>query len=131
MPRSSTCSLATCSRRSGTTAWISSIVRAAERHTRTVEELLGSAITASLGPFVAFGSPLDYVPPDGAARLYAADDRWENEFLDLAGRARILLTVPQCSSNLVHAVPASRNAVCTTSAPVCAAFVALSRKRLA
>jgi hypothetical protein len=81
---------------------------AAERHNRTVEEFLGSAINASLGPFVAFGSPLDYVPPDGAARLYAADDRWENEFLDLAGRARILLTVPQYSSNLVHELQVAR-----------------------
>jgi hypothetical protein len=81
---------------------------AADRHNRTVEEFLGSAINASLGPFVAFGSPLDYVPPDGAARLYAADDRWENEFLDLAGRARILLTVPQYSSNLVHELQVAR-----------------------
>lgn len=38
------------------------------------EQYFHGSIEISLGPFVALGSPEDYVPPHGAVRHYATDE---------------------------------------------------------
>jgi hypothetical protein len=74
----------------------------AERKYRNAEQYLGHEIHRALGPFLAFGSPLDYMPPEEgvAARVYAADDKWQKEFMELASAAQILLVAPHYSQNL-------------------------------
>jgi hypothetical protein len=57
----------------------------------TLEDFLGPEITNRIGPFVALGNPLDFVPPDGAARAYVADDEWPKHFADLVRRARCMV----------------------------------------
>jgi len=42
-------------------------------NTITLEKYLSAKITELIGPFVALGSPEDYLPPEGAARFYAED----------------------------------------------------------
>ena len=68
---------------------------------KTFEQWFSSSINQHIGPFVALGSPEDYVPPEGAARMYASDDNWTVHFLDLARRAACILMVPDHSGNLI------------------------------
>jgi hypothetical protein len=45
------------------------------------DEYFRPAMTSSVGPFVALGNPEDYIPSEGAFRLYANDSDWK-EHLD-------------------------------------------------
>ena len=67
--------------------WLRAVARRAGGRFLTLEEYLRPEIEATLGPFVALGNPLDFVPPEGAARDYSADDAWRDQFLRLVGRA--------------------------------------------
>jgi len=66
----------------------------------TVEEYLSRDLDRSLGPFVALGSPEDYIAPPGALRLYAKDDDWKMQFDMLARRASAIIVEVSKSENL-------------------------------
>lgn len=66
----------------------------------TFEEFLGQEVDKELGPFVALGSPKDYLPPEGASRLYASDKNWLKHFDDLLDRCLLVLVEVGESSNL-------------------------------
>jgi hypothetical protein len=55
------------------------------------EEYFRPAVTSSAGPFVALGNPEDYIPREGAFRLYAKDSDWRERLDDLARRASWIL----------------------------------------
>ena len=66
----------------------------------TVEEYLAQDIDASIGPFVALGSPEDWLAPPGALRVYAKDDEWKTRFDELARRAACVIVEVSKSDNL-------------------------------
>jgi hypothetical protein len=66
----------------------------------TFERFFTTPVTASIGPWVALGSPEDYFAPDGAARKYASDSNWMEEFHQLAGRAACFLMEAGNTDNL-------------------------------
>jgi hypothetical protein len=66
----------------------------------TFEQYLSRAISEAIGPFVALGSPEDYLPPEGAARRYADDRNWMDQFRDLSHRAVCILMQVDHSDNL-------------------------------
>lgn len=66
----------------------------------TFEQYLGAEFARQLGPFVALGNPLDWVPPEGAARSYAPDEDWQRHFLTLAGAAAAIVMDGSRSDNL-------------------------------
>ncbi len=66
----------------------------------TFEQYFGSVIKQGIGPFIALGNPLDYVPPEGAARTYQRDDNWTETFLALARTAACILIQVGDSRNL-------------------------------
>jgi hypothetical protein len=68
--------------------------------TVTFEKYLGAEFTRQLGPFVALGNPLDWLPPEGAARSYAPDEDWQRHFLTLAGAATAIVMDGSHSDNL-------------------------------
>ncbi len=88
----------------GTRSWkeilIGMALRRNERPALSIEEFLGDAIGSQIGPFVALGSPEDYIPPVGAARTYAADNNWQEYFLKLAREASLFVLQVNHSSNL-------------------------------
>jgi hypothetical protein len=57
----------------------------------TLEEYLSMAINESVGPFVALGSPEDYISPGGAARVYCRDDNWMRQFDTLARQSACII----------------------------------------
>src|SRR6516162_10976057 len=57
----------------------------------TFEQYFRSAVAASVGPSVALGNPEDYIPPEGAFRLYAKDSDWKDRLDDLTKRASWIL----------------------------------------
>jgi hypothetical protein len=71
---------------------------------------LGREINRHIGPFVALGSPLDFVPQDGAARLYSDDDTWRKDFADIGQRSQKILLLPNYSKNLEFELGCIRNA---------------------
>ena len=56
----------------------------------TEEEQLAQVMN-EIGPFVAIGRPGEKLPEIGAARMYASDDEWRNEVLNLIGRAKLVV----------------------------------------
>ena len=66
----------------------------------TLEDYLGEAIVAQLGPFVALGNPIDSLPPDGAIREYAPDGAWQERFTQLSQDARCIVIALSESENL-------------------------------
>jgi hypothetical protein len=66
----------------------------------TVEEYLADEITGDIGPFVALGSPEDYLSPPGALRIYAKDDDWKQRFDELAQKAACVIVEVSKSDNL-------------------------------
>jgi hypothetical protein len=66
----------------------------------TLEEYLGNDLRRSIGPFVALGSPEDYLAPPGALRMYAKDDEWKDKFEALAQRAAAIIVEVSKSDNL-------------------------------
>jgi hypothetical protein len=88
----------------GTRSWkevlIGMALRRNEKPALSLEEFLHDAIVSKLGPFLALGSPEDYVPPAGAVRSYADDNTWQEYFVKLAKEARCFLLEVNHSSNL-------------------------------
>jgi hypothetical protein len=68
----------------------------------TFEHYLCHAFQERIGPFVALGSPEDYLPPfgDAAVRTYATDESWYEYFERLAGRAGCIIMLVAHSENL-------------------------------
>jgi hypothetical protein len=66
----------------------------------TLEQYFGNTIRQRIGPFVALGNPLDYAPPEGAARAYERDENWKERFLDLARRSACIIIQVGESRNL-------------------------------
>jgi Sel1 repeat len=66
----------------------------------TFEQYFSDAVKQKIGPFVALGSPEDYLAPEGAARMYAKDADWKEKFEDLAQRCACILVEVGRSSNL-------------------------------
>jgi hypothetical protein len=66
----------------------------------TFEEYLGDAFFAQIGPFIALGSPEDYLSPEGALRTYADDANWKDLFLRFAREAACIIAEAGKSSNL-------------------------------
>lgn len=68
----------------------------------TFEEFISAEVNARIGPFIALGNPLDFVPPEhSAARAYAPDTEWNTYFDDLASRAACLVATHIASDNVV------------------------------
>lgn len=66
----------------------------------TLEEYLGQEITKSIGPFLALGSPEDYMTPPGAARQYAKDEEWKIRLDELVHKAACIIVELSKSDNL-------------------------------
>jgi hypothetical protein len=66
----------------------------------SLEHYLGRAIRKLVGPFVALGSPEDYLNPIGATRKYAKDNTWREDFDQLAGSAAAILVEVGSSHNI-------------------------------
>lgn len=66
----------------------------------TFEQYLGPAISRAIGPFVALGNPEDALPPEGAARAYAGDDEWQQQFSTLGRTAAAIVMEVSRSENL-------------------------------
>ena len=66
----------------------------------TLEEYLGTEMSTRIGPFIALGNPIDFVPPEGAARAYVADEEWTKYFEEMARRARCIVTMAAVSENV-------------------------------
>jgi hypothetical protein len=64
------------------------------------EQYFHRSIETRLGPFVALGSPEDYVPPHGAVRHYATDETWQLELARLAKEARCIVSEVNTTGNL-------------------------------
>jgi hypothetical protein len=69
--------------------------------TLTLEQYLGREVSARLGPFLALGNPIDFVPPEGAARWYVPDDEWTKHFEALVRRARCIIAMAAVSENVL------------------------------
>lgn len=74
----------------------------------TFEQFFGASIGQFIGPFVALGNPLDYAPPEGAARTYERDENWKDRFQDLAWRSACILIQAGESRNLAWELEALR-----------------------
>ena len=70
-------------------------------HSLTLEQYLGMEISARIGPFVALGNPVDFVPPEGAARTYVADDEWTTHFDEMVRRARCIVLMAATSEHVL------------------------------
>lgn len=66
----------------------------------TFEEYLANVVQKCIGPFVALGSPEDFLSPVGAARTYAKDEAWRKDFDQLARSAAAILVEVGKSQNL-------------------------------
>jgi hypothetical protein len=66
----------------------------------TFEQYFSKTLTDVFGPFVALGGPEDYLPPEGAIRLYAKDNEWTERLDALARRAVCILVELGRSENL-------------------------------
>lgn len=64
------------------------------------EQYFHGSIETSLGPFVALGSPEDYIPPHGAVRHYATDETWQTELALLAKKAGCIVAEVNTAGNL-------------------------------
>ena len=56
----------------------------------TYEERLARTLR-KIGPFVAVGDPTERLPLLGAARMYAADEDWQEKVDELTARASVVL----------------------------------------
>jgi hypothetical protein len=74
----------------------------------TFEQFFGASIAQLIGPFVALGNPLDYAPPEGAARTYERDENWKERFQDLARRSACIIVQVGESRNLAWELEALR-----------------------
>jgi hypothetical protein len=67
----------------------------------TLEDYLGIEVSARIGPFIALGNPVDFVPPEGAARTYVADDEWTKHFEEMVRRARCIVLMAATSDHVL------------------------------
>ena len=74
----------------------------------TLEQYLAATLWQEIGPVVALGNPEDYVPPEGAARVYEGDENWKEEFLSLAHSAACIIIQAGASQNLQYELQALR-----------------------
>jgi hypothetical protein len=70
----------------------------------TFEQYFGRTVVQDLGPFVALGRPEDVLPPEGAARHYAPDNNWRQNFEILAESAAAIVMEPCLSENLTSEI---------------------------
>jgi hypothetical protein len=61
-----------------------------ESYESRYEERLARALH-EVGPFVAVGDPTERLPQPGAARMYAADEEWQETVDELTGRAGVVI----------------------------------------
>jgi hypothetical protein len=66
----------------------------------TFEQFFSNDISTKFGPFIALGSPEDYVPPEGAFRMYADDKDWMEHFKYFSQRSACILVGVGKSDNL-------------------------------
>jgi hypothetical protein len=52
-----------------------------------------SPVLSELGPFIALGNPLDYLPSRGSSKTYARDHVWEQVVLEYLSKARFIFLV--------------------------------------
>ena len=64
------------------------------------EEYFAGDLDQSIGPFVALGSPEDYISPEGATRAYATDADWMERLRELATKAVCIVVEAGDSANL-------------------------------
>lgn len=64
------------------------------------ETFFAAEIEKQLGPFMALGNPEDYLPPEGARRMYAPDEDWKSRFTELASNAAVVFIEMSRSGNL-------------------------------
>lgn len=64
------------------------------------EQYFSGAVESGLGPFVALGSPEDYLAPEGAFRMYAKDTDWMERLDRLARQSICMLVEMGKSTNL-------------------------------
>ena len=64
------------------------------------EAYFASEIEKQLGPFMALGNPEDYLPPEGARRVYSPDEGWMQRFQELAAPAIAIFIEMSRSGNL-------------------------------
>src|SRR5262245_24900327 len=81
--------------------WGRNILRHKSKRFMTLEEYLTAEIARAIGPFVALGNPLDFAPPDGAARHYVADDEWMSRFREVVPRSGCIGMIAGDSANIV------------------------------
>ena len=62
---------------------------------------MGIEVSARIGPFIALGNPVDFVPPEGAARTYVADDEWTKHFEEMVRRARCIVLMAATSDHVL------------------------------
>lgn len=75
----------------GVKRWVSRVrISPREGFDRTYEERLARTLR-KVGPFVAVGDPTERLPLLGAARLYAADEDWQETVDELTARAGVVL----------------------------------------
>ena len=78
-----------------------SIMRRKSWRLLTLEQYLGVEISARIGPFIALGNPTDFVPPEGAARTYVADDEWTKHFEEMVRGARCIVVMAASSEQVL------------------------------
>jgi hypothetical protein len=66
----------------------------------TFEQYLGPSISNEIGPFIGLGNPEDYLPTEGAARMYADDKDWTQHFEKLSRHASCIMMEVEQSENL-------------------------------
>lgn len=66
----------------------------------TFEQYFYREIDNNIGPFLALGSPEDFIQPEGASRKYADDENWQDNFKEISRQAAFILTEVSKSDNL-------------------------------
>ncbi|HEX8864893.1 MAG TPA: hypothetical protein VF821_04495 [Lentzea sp.] len=58
------------------------------------DEFLRAPLLARVGPLTGLGSPTDFLPPDGARRVYRTTENWRMSFQDMVLRSEFIVTDP-------------------------------------
>jgi hypothetical protein len=74
----------------------------------TLEQYISRHVTAWIGPLVALGNPEDRLAPDGAARTYLADAKWQTHFTRHVLAANAVIIEPSPTSSLAWEMRALR-----------------------
>ena len=81
-------------------SWHAAVAKPENNIGVTFEEYLAEALSNSIGPFVALGSPEDYLPPEGAVRTYADDTQWKEVFRHFVQQSACIVAEVGISANL-------------------------------